>query len=70
MPKLADTTQSSPARTWRADGQAQTIYRVVPEEAAIGLAYDSRPYVVVMGTPQDVEDLAVGFTVTERIAAR
>jgi FdhD protein len=38
-------------------------------EAPIGLAYDSRPYVVVMGTPLDIEDLAVGFTVTERVAA-
>ena len=40
-----------------------------PEEAAIGLLYDSAPYVVVMGTPADLEDLAVGFTVTERVAA-
>lgn len=34
----------------------------------MGLAYDSNPYVVVMGSPTDVEDLAVGFTVTERVA--
>ena len=58
-----------PAQAWRVGGAADAISREVPEEAAIGLAYDSRPYVVVMGTPADVEDLATGFTVTERIAA-
>jgi len=59
-----------PAQAWRlADGVARDIEREVPDEAAIGLAYDSAPYVVVMGTPLDVEDLAVGFTVTERVAA-
>ena len=62
--------QSYSARAWRVDtGQARDIAREVPVEAAIGLAYDSRAYVVVMGTPQDIEDLATGFTVTERIAA-
>ena len=57
------------ARVWRVGGATEAISREVPAEAAIGVAYDSRPYVVVMGTPADVEDLAVGFTVTERIAA-
>ena len=62
--------QSFPGRSWRAGGAAaEAGWRDVPEEAAIGLAYDSRPYVVVMGTPGDIEDLAVGFTVTERIAS-
>ncbi|MEP6967922.1 MAG: formate dehydrogenase accessory sulfurtransferase FdhD [Pseudomonadota bacterium] len=49
-------------------GAPQAISREVPAEAAIGIAYDSRPYVVVMGTPADVEDLATGFTITEQIA--
>lgn len=61
--------QSYSARTWRVDtGEARVVARDLAVEAAIGLAYDSRAYVVVMGTPEDVEDLAVGFTVTERIA--
>jgi FdhD protein len=58
------------SQTWRTcGGVAEAAWRDVPQEAAIALAYDSRPYVVVMGTPADLEDLAVGFTVTERIAA-
>jgi len=55
---------------WRqGDDAPEKIRRELAVEAAIGLAYDSRPYVVVMGSPLDIEDLAIGFTVTERIAA-
>ncbi len=62
--------QSYSAQTWRVDtGETSEIAREVAVEAAIGISYDSRPYVVVMGTPADIEDLAIGFTVTERIAA-
>jgi FdhD protein len=57
------------ALAWRSAGGAQSIERVVPEEAAIGVSYDSEPYAVLMATPADVEDLALGFTVSERIAA-
>lgn len=59
-----------PADHWRVGAtQVDPIERCLPVEAAIGLAYDSLPYVVVMGTPTDIVDLATGFTVTERIAA-
>ncbi len=62
-------TESRPAQAWRAaDGGVEAIRRNVPAETAVGLAYDSAPYVVVMASPADVEDLAVGFTVTERVA--
>jgi FdhD protein len=39
----------------------------VAEEVPIALVYNARPYVVVMGTPADLDDLAVGFSVTEGI---
>jgi FdhD protein len=42
---------------------------VVAEEVPVALVYNGRPYVVVMGTPADLEDLAVGFSVTEGIVA-
>ena len=55
---------------WTAgDGAARAIDRDLPAETPVGLAYDSQPYVVVMASPGDVEDLATGFTVTERVAA-
>jgi len=40
---------------------------VVAEEVPIALVYNGRPYVVVMGTPSDLEDLAVGFSRTEGV---
>jgi FdhD protein len=62
--------EGRPAERWReADGAIETTLRPTPAETPIGLAYDSRPYVVVMATPGDIEDLAIGFTVTERVAA-
>jgi FdhD protein len=42
---------------------------VVAEEVPVALVYNGRPYVVVMATPADLEDLAVGFSVTEGIVA-
>jgi len=40
---------------------------IVAEEVPIALVYNGRPYVVVMGTPSDLEDLAVGFSRTEAV---
>ena len=68
--KVDEGVASHTARRWRrGDDVSEAIERDLAVEAAIGLAYDSRPYVVVMGSPVDIEDLAIGFTVTERIAA-
>jgi FdhD protein len=41
----------------------------VAEEVPVALVYNGRPYVVVMGTPNDLDDLAVGFSITEGIVA-
>jgi FdhD protein len=40
---------------------------VVAEEVPIAIVYNERPHVVLMGTPADLDDLAVGFTRTEGI---
>jgi len=40
---------------------------IVAEEVPVALVYNQRPHVVVMATPADVEDLAIGFTLTEGI---
>ncbi|MBL8554949.1 MAG: formate dehydrogenase accessory sulfurtransferase FdhD [Phenylobacterium sp.] len=53
---------------WRADGVGD-ITRDVPAETAIALSFDGEPYAVVMATPRDVTELAIGFTVSEAIAA-
>ena len=64
-----NATQSNAAEEWRVGAlSARPILRDLPDEAAIGITYDGRPHVVLMATPIDVEDLAVGFTLSERIA--
>ena len=40
----------------------------VAQEVPVALVYNGRPHVVVMASPVDLEDLGVGFTLTERVA--
>jgi FdhD protein len=65
----AKPVQILPALQWRIGApDAKEIERATPEETAVGVSYDSEPYAVLMATPQDVADLVLGFTVSERIA--
>ncbi len=57
-----------PRTTWR-DGAFSAGERVVPEETAVALAYDGGTYAVMMATPQNLEDFAVGFSLAEGIIA-
>jgi len=50
------------------DNTTETL-ATVAEEVPIALVYNGRPYVVVMGSPSDLEDLAVGFSLTEGVVA-
>ena len=53
---------------WRHDGTANAT-DVVAEESPVALRYQGAPYVVMLATPADLEDLAVGFTVSEALVA-
>jgi len=61
--------ETRPARQWRRGVAGDTaIERPLADETPVGLLYDGCPHVVLMATPTEVEDLAVGFTLSERIA--
>ena len=59
---------SLPARSWR-DGKSSVAERSLAEETAIAMTYNDLPYAVLMASPLDLEDFAVGFTLTEGLAA-
>lgn len=50
-------------------GDEEIIWQV-PEEVPIAVQFNSQNYAVMMGTPSDFEDFAIGFAIAEGLIAR
>jgi len=54
------------ASRWR-DGQVSDTPETIAEETPVAIIYNGIPHVVMMATPQDLEDFALGFSITEEL---
>jgi formate dehydrogenase accessory protein FdhD len=54
----------------RLDGEsAQVVEETLAAEVPVAMQYNGRPHAVMLATPADLEDFALGFALTERIIA-
>lgn len=71
--RTADIGYSRPTITHRfhrlSDQKTEQESAPLAAEVPVALVYNGRPHVVMMCTPADLEDFAVGFTLTESIVA-
>lgn len=63
---MRDPVRTVDRQVWR-DNRLSEGARAIPEETAIALTYNGGTYAVMMGTPQNLADFAVGFSLSEGI---
>jgi FdhD protein len=63
------TQREYEVRRWQ-DGGSTTAADKVAEEVPVALVYNGMPHVVMMASPADLEDFALGFSLSEGILSK
>ncbi|MCC6001457.1 MAG: formate dehydrogenase accessory sulfurtransferase FdhD [Pararhodobacter sp.] len=65
---LFPPTRSLPGIAWRAGSRAD-MHRALPEEVPVAVVVDGSTLAVMMASPGDIEDFAIGFALGEGVVA-